>query len=59
MYKEGATQPEIARSTHFNFGTIKKIIYDYEGSKADEESEQKNLMHIRFTSHITNLCQSP
>ena len=34
MYKEGATRPEIASATNFNFGTIKKIIDDYEGSIA-------------------------
>ena len=32
MYKEGATRREIASATNFNFGTIKKIIDDYEGS---------------------------
>ena len=52
MYKEGATRPKIARSTHFNFGTIKKIIDDYERSKADK-IRAIDLKHIRFTSHIT------
>ena len=41
MYKEGATRPEIASATNFNFGIIKKIIDDMKGLKADKNPEQK------------------
>ena len=55
MYKEGATQPEVARSTHFNFGTIKKIIYDYEGSKADKNPSKRSHAYTLYESHYKPL----
>ena len=58
MYKEGATRPEIASATNFNFGTIEKIVDDYEGSIATK-IRAKDLKHMSFTSQITNYCQSP
>jgi transposase len=42
MYKEGATRPEIASATNFNFGTIKKIIDDYEESIADKNPSKRS-----------------
>lgn len=42
MYKEGATRPEIASATNFNFGTIKKIVDDYEGSIADKDPSKRS-----------------
>jgi hypothetical protein len=55
LYKEGATRPEIARSTHFNFGTIKKIIDDYEGFKADKNPSKRSQAYTLYESHYKPL----
>jgi hypothetical protein len=55
MYKEGATRPEIARSTHFNFGIIKKIIDDYEGSKVDKNPSKRSHAYTLYESHYKPL----
>ena len=52
---EGATRPEIARSTHFNFGTIKKIIDDNEGSKADKKPSKRSHAYTLYESHYKPL----
>ena len=51
MYKEGATRPEIASATNFNFGTIKKIIDDYEGSIADKNPSKRSQAYGLYESH--------
>jgi len=51
MYKEGATRPEIASATNFNFGTIKKIVDDYEGSIADKDPSKRSQAYGLYKSN--------
>ncbi len=55
MYKEGATRPEIASATNFNFGTIKKIIDDYEESIADKNPSKRSQAFGLYESHYKPL----
>src|SRR5262249_11554347 len=41
MFIQGATRPEIARATNFNFTTIKEIIDDYEFSNSDKSPSKR------------------
>lgn len=57
MYKEGATRPEIASATNFNFGTIKKIIDDYEESIADKNPSKRSRAFGLYESFQTTVSR--
>lgn len=56
MYLQGRTRPEIARATHFNFTTIKKIIDEYESSKSDKPKSLRSQAFALFDRK--NSCKS-
>ena len=55
LYKEAATRPEIASATNFNFGTIKKIIDDYEDSIAYKNPSKRSQAFGLYESHYKPL----